>query len=86
MFDYIFPIFGFGVVITGIVIKGLVMAADMAASLKDDQANVELDQPLSVHSAPTTLHSTPIGNGSSDVVIRRSHSRSQIENRAYEKS
>ena len=62
MFDYLFPIFGFGVVITGIVIKGLVMAADMANSLTDDQANVEPDQPLSVRSAPQTLHSASIGN------------------------
>ena len=30
MFEYIFPIFCFGVVITGIVVKGLVIAADMA--------------------------------------------------------
>ena len=30
MFEYIFPIFCFGVVITGIVVKGLIMAADMA--------------------------------------------------------
>ncbi len=33
MFDYIFPIFAFGLVITGVVIKGLLMAAEMAASL-----------------------------------------------------
>jgi len=63
MFEYLFPIFGFGVVITGIVIKGLAMAADMANSLTDDQTNVELDQPLSVRSALQTLHSASIGNG-----------------------
>jgi hypothetical protein len=44
MFDYLFPIFGFGVVITGIVVKGLVMAADMANSQRTSEtepANVE---------------------------------------------
>ena len=30
MFEYLFPIFCFGVVVTGIVVKGLIMAADMA--------------------------------------------------------
>lgn len=30
MFEYLFPIFSFGLVVTGIVCKGLVTAADMA--------------------------------------------------------
>ena len=32
MFEYLFPIFCFGVVVTGIVAKGLLMAADVANS------------------------------------------------------
>lgn len=32
MFEYIFPIFCFGVIITGIVAKGMMTAADMARS------------------------------------------------------
>ena len=30
MFEYLFPIFAFGLVVSGIVCKGLVTAADMA--------------------------------------------------------
>ncbi len=30
MFEYLFPIFAFGLVVTGIVCKGLITAADMA--------------------------------------------------------
>jgi len=32
MFDYLFPIFCFGLAVTGIVVKGLIAAADMANS------------------------------------------------------
>lgn len=38
MFEYLFPIFAFGVVITGIVCKGLLFAADVA---KAEQAAEE---------------------------------------------
>jgi len=30
MIDYLFPIFGLGVAVTGIVVKGLILAKDMA--------------------------------------------------------
>lgn len=62
MFDYVFPIFFFGVVITGIVIKGLIMAADEAASLTGDQLKIELERPPSVRPAPQIVRSVAIGN------------------------
>ena len=61
MFDYIFPIFVFGLVITGVVIKGLLMAAEMAASLTGDQAGGEWERPLSARSAQPISHSMPSG-------------------------
>ena len=44
MFEYIFPIFCFGVVIMGIVAKGMMAAADMARGEpeSDDQRRSEL--------------------------------------------
>lgn len=62
MFDYIFPIFAFGLVITGVVIKGLLMAAEMAASLTGEPANTELERPLSARSVPEILRSASLGN------------------------
>jgi hypothetical protein len=63
--DYLFPIFGFGVVVTGIVVKGLIMARDMAdaqmASGKQAPAESDDDQVRS-RSAPTLSRSIPIGN------------------------
>ena len=41
MIDYLFPIFGFGVVITGIVIKGLITAHEIAQSEANRRASTE---------------------------------------------
>ena len=35
MVEYLFPIFGFGVVITGIVLKGMMTASDVARNHPD---------------------------------------------------
>ena len=45
MFEYLFPIFCFGVVVTGIVVKGLIMAKDMADAqmVSGKQAHAESD-------------------------------------------
>ena len=45
MFEYLFPIFCFGVVVTGIVVKGLIMAKDMADAqmVSGEQAHAESD-------------------------------------------
>ena len=45
MFEYIFPIFCFGVVVTGIVVKGLITAADMSKAqiTSENQARAESD-------------------------------------------
>ena len=40
MFEYLFPIFAFGLVVTGIVFKGVLAAADVA---KADRLAKELD-------------------------------------------
>ena len=65
MIDYLFPIFGFGVVVTGIVVKGLIMATDMAgaqmASEKEAHAESDDDQ-VRGRSAPASSRSIPIGN------------------------
>jgi hypothetical protein len=49
MFNYIFPIFAFGLVITGIVFLGIQQAADLAKALAEQrsQAESELQKPLS---------------------------------------
>ena len=54
MFEYIFPIFCFGVIITGIVAKGMMTAADMARS--------EAESDDVARSAPTPSRFTPIAN------------------------
>ncbi len=43
MFEYLFPIFCFGLVITGIVAKGLSMAADEAESQMRSQIQVDVE-------------------------------------------
>ena len=47
MFNYIFPIFAFGLVITGIVFLGIQQAADLAKALAEQrsQAESELQKP-----------------------------------------
>ncbi len=65
MIDYLFPIFGFGVVVTGIVVKGLIMAKDMADAQMalGKQAHAESDDDqVRGRSAPTLSRSIPIGN------------------------
>ena len=42
MFEYLFPIFAFGVVVTGIVCKGLLAAADMAKAEVEAHARAPL--------------------------------------------
>jgi hypothetical protein len=41
MFDYIFPIFAFGLVISGIVFLGLQQAADLAKALAEQRRGTE---------------------------------------------
>jgi hypothetical protein len=41
MFDYLFPIFAFGLVITGIVFLGLQQAADLAKDLAAQRSGAE---------------------------------------------
>ncbi len=41
MFNYIFPIFAFGLVITGIVFLGLQQAADLAKALAEERSQTE---------------------------------------------
>jgi hypothetical protein len=65
MFEYLFPIFCFGVVVTGIVVKGLIMAKDMADAQMalEKQAHAESDDDqVRGRSAPTLSRSIPIGN------------------------
>jgi hypothetical protein len=54
MFEYIFPIFCFGVVIMGIVAKGMMAAADMARG--------EPDWDSQGRSAPALSRLTPTAN------------------------
>jgi hypothetical protein len=58
MIDYVFPIFGLGVVVTGIVVKGLILAKDMAdaqmASEERPHAESDDDQ-IRGRSAPVLL-------------------------------
>ena len=65
MFEYLFPIFCFGVVVTGIVVKGLIMAKDMADAQMalGKQARAEsVDDQVRGRFAPTLSRSIPIGN------------------------
>jgi hypothetical protein len=61
MVNYIFPIFCFGLVITGVVIKGLFVALEMNPSdVRDEDAaggTAITDQLLSVLSKPQERHS-----------------------------
>jgi len=41
MFDYLFPIFAFGLVITGVVFLGLQQASDLAKDLAAQSSKVE---------------------------------------------
>ena len=43
MFNYIFPIFAFGLVITGIVFLGIQQAADLAKALDEQRRQAESD-------------------------------------------
>ena len=45
MIDYLFPIFGFGLAVTGIVVQGLIRAKDMANApiASEDQPHAESD-------------------------------------------
>ena len=43
MFNYIFPIFAFGLVISGIVFLGLQQAADLAKALAEQRNQSERD-------------------------------------------
>ena len=45
MIDYLFPIFGLGVAVTGIVVKGLILAKDMANAqmASEEQPHAESD-------------------------------------------
>ena len=65
MFEYLFPIFCFGLVVTGIVVKGLIMAADMAntqISLEDEvDAQSDSHQPTA-HSVSEFSSLAPPGN------------------------
>lgn len=58
MIDYLFPIFGLGVAVTGIVVKGLIMAKDMAnaqmASEEQPRAESDDDQ-IRGRSAPRSF-------------------------------
>ena len=44
MFNYIFPIFAFGLVITGIVFLGIQQAADLAKALAEQRSQAESDR------------------------------------------
>jgi len=44
VFEFVFPIFCFGVVITGVVVKGLVMAADRNRSQLTDEASLNSEE------------------------------------------
>jgi len=45
MIEYLFPIFGLGVAVTGIVVKGLILAKDMANAqmASEEQPHAESD-------------------------------------------
>ena len=59
MFNYIFPIFAFGLVITGIVFLGIQQAADLAKALAEQRNQTELD--LRKHGRPVaTAVGTPV--------------------------
>ena len=65
MFEYLFPIFCFGVVVTGIIVKGLIMAAEMANSKTglEDEVNAQFDShQVSAHSVSAFSPSAPTGN------------------------
>jgi len=75
MIDYLFPIFGFGIVVTGIVVKGLITAADMADAqmASEEKAHAESDDDqVRGRSAPALSRSIPIGNDG-DRSSQRSH-------------
>jgi hypothetical protein len=65
MFEYLFPIFCFGVVVTGIVVKGLIMAADMANTQisLEEEVNAQSDShQVNAHSVSEFSSLTPTGN------------------------
>ena len=66
MVEYLFPIFGFGVVITGIVVKGMMTAADVAQNHPDFD---ERDRSLPAAAAFTA----------DDKDVARSNNRSQLQ-------
>jgi selenocysteine-specific translation elongation factor len=72
MIDYLFPIFGFGVVVTGIVFKGLLLARDTAEAqaASEGQSHAEFDDDqIRSGSAPVLSRSTPIGNDRAKSVL-----------------
>jgi len=64
MFNYLFPIFAFGCVITGIVFLGLQQASDWAKKLAEEQRDAEnrsklpADRSPEVHSSPSRVPTT----------------------------
>lgn len=63
MFNYIFPIFAFGLVITGIVFLGLQQAADLAKALADQKRETELSsqppEPVPMNASPNPPPAKP---------------------------
>ncbi len=57
-FNYIFPIFAFGVVISGVVFLGLQQAADLAKALDEERRRTEGTSPQP-KAASTNLESNP---------------------------
>jgi len=53
MFNYIFPIFAFGLVITGIVFLGIQQAADLAKALAEQRSQPESDLQKQGRPVPT---------------------------------
>jgi hypothetical protein len=58
MFEFLFPIFCFGLVVTGIVAKGLLTAADFAEAQKrlDGSVNAESGEPRISNRSPSSSH------------------------------
>ena len=55
MFEYLFPIFALGLVVTGIVCKGLLTAADMAKADRAAQERIRVE----AKSSQSQRHSRP---------------------------
>ena len=59
IFNYIFPIFAFGIVITGIVFLGLQQASDLAKTLAAERAAAD-DKFKNPDAAPAGRNSAPV--------------------------